>query len=91
MLGPASRAINVLALLAAIGYCPPLAAESLRAQTPETRQSVDAQFRHWLVQTVWPDARKRGVSRETFDRAFVAMTLDWDLPEVQPPGARDAV
>jgi lytic murein transglycosylase len=86
MLGPASRAFNVLALLAAIGYCATLAAGSLRAQTPETRQSVDAQFRDWLVQTVWPDARKRGVSRETFDRAFVAMTLDWDLPELQPPG-----
>ena len=86
MLGPASRAFNVLALFAAIGCCFPLAAGSLRAQTPETWQSVDAQFRHWLVQTVWPDARKRGVSRETFDRAFAAMTLDRDLPELEAPG-----
>ena len=50
------------------------------------RPAVEAQFRDWLAQTVWPDAQKQGVSRETFERSLSAIPLDWDLPELQPPG-----
>jgi len=50
------------------------------------RQQVEDQFREWLAGTVWPDAQKQGISRETFDRALARLTLDWSLPELQPPG-----
>jgi lytic murein transglycosylase len=56
------------------------------AQSPETRQTVETQFQDWLAGTVWPDAQKQGVSRETFERAFATIALDWNLPELQPPG-----
>ncbi|WP_052763761.1 lytic murein transglycosylase [Microvirga massiliensis] len=79
---------HVRAALLAVVLCTVLAAglPPARAQAPDARQAVEAQFRDWLVQTVWLDAQKRGVSRETFDRAFAAITLDWDLPELQIPG-----
>jgi lytic murein transglycosylase len=70
----------VLGTLLAAGFTP------ARAQSPDARPAVETRFRDWLVQTVWPDAQKRGVSRETFDRAFAAITLDWNLPELQIPG-----
>ncbi len=50
------------------------------------RVATEAQFRDWLTQTVWPDAQKQGVSRETFERNLSAIRLDWDLPELRPPG-----
>jgi lytic murein transglycosylase len=63
-----------------------LAGTPARAATPETRAALEAQFREWLVRTVWPDAERQGVSRPTFERATAGLTLDWDLPELQPPG-----
>lgn len=51
------------------------------------RQEVAAKFRTWLAETVWPDARARGVSRATFERAGPALALDWSLPGLAPPGA----
>jgi lytic murein transglycosylase len=54
-------------------------------QARDTR-SVESQFRDWLVGTVWTDARQQGVSRATFDSALATVTLDWSLPELQPPG-----
>ncbi|MBM6580140.1 lytic murein transglycosylase [Microvirga sp. BT689] len=73
-------------VLAAFAACavPMPGASTLQAQ--ETRLDTEAQFRDWLVQTVWPDAQKQGVSRETFERNLSAIRLDWDLPELQPPG-----
>lgn len=50
------------------------------------RVATEAQFRDWLTQTVWPDAQKQGVSRETFERNLSAIRLDWELPELLPPG-----
>lgn len=60
------------------------------AQSAEGAQPVEAQFRAWLSDTVWPDAQKQGVSRETFDRAVAGLALDWKLPELQPPGQGSA-
>jgi lytic murein transglycosylase len=79
---------RVRAALLAVVLCTVLAAglTPARAQSPGTRQAIEAQFRDWLMQTVWPNAQKRGVSRETFDRAFATITLDWNLPELQIPG-----
>ncbi|OWU84585.1 membrane protein [Oceanicola sp. 22II-s10i] len=52
------------------------------------KPAVERQFRGWLDQTVWPQARAAGVSRATFDRAFSGVTLDWSLPDLVPPGAK---
>lgn len=52
----------------------------------QDRAGVERQFRGWLEQTVWPQASRKGVSRATFDRAFQGVSLDWDLPDLVPPG-----
>ena len=52
----------------------------------QTRAAVEGQFRGWLEQVVWPQAARNGVSRGTFDAAFAGVTLNWDLPDLVPPG-----
>ena len=63
-----------------------LAAGAATAQA-QSRPEIEARFRGWLEERVWPDAAARGVSRETFAQAFAAARLDWSLPDLQPPGA----
>ncbi|TNC48461.1 lytic murein transglycosylase [Rubellimicrobium rubrum] len=52
----------------------------------QDRVDVEQQFRAWLEQTVWPRARAEGVTRATFDTALGGVALDWDLPDLFPPG-----
>ena len=52
----------------------------------QDRAELERQFRVWLEQTVWPRAQARGVSRGTFDDAFSGVRLNWDLPDLVPPG-----
>ncbi len=52
----------------------------------QNRSAVEAQFQSWLSQSVWPKARAKGVSRATFDAAFAGVRLNWDLPDLVPPG-----
>lgn len=51
-----------------------------------TRAGVEAEFRQWLETDLWPEARRAGVSKPVFDRAFSGVKLDWDLPDLVPPG-----
>ncbi|MGR3500334.1 MAG: lytic murein transglycosylase [Limimaricola soesokkakensis] len=70
--------LRILALLLAL----------LPASTAaQDRAALERQFRGWLEQTVWPRAQGAGVSRSTFEAAFSGVTLDWDLPDLAPPGA----
>jgi len=50
------------------------------------RAATERAFQQWLVTAIWPDAQAAGVSRKTFDAALGGVTLDWDLPELVPPG-----
>lgn len=52
------------------------------------RSAVERQFRGWLEKTVWPRARTKGVSRGTFDKSFSGVKLNWDLPDLVPPGTK---
>jgi lytic murein transglycosylase len=56
------------------------------AGAAQDRGAVEAQFRSWLTGEVWPEARRAGVSPATFEAAFAGVTLDWDLPDLVPPG-----
>jgi lytic murein transglycosylase len=77
--------ISAVALAAFVACTIPLpGASTLQAQ--DMRLATEVEFRVWLTQTVWPDAQKQGVSRETFEQNLSAIGLDWDLPELQPPG-----
>jgi lytic murein transglycosylase len=47
--------------------------------------AADSSFARWLEST-WPDARKLGVSRATFDAATRGLTPDLSLPDLVIPG-----
>ncbi|GGE40454.1 membrane protein [Agaricicola taiwanensis] len=51
------------------------------------RQGVEAQFHQWLERTAWPDAQRQGITRATFQRLTSGLALNWDLPDLAPPGA----
>ncbi|MDO6587179.1 lytic murein transglycosylase [Salipiger sp. 1_MG-2023] len=57
----------------------------------QDRGRVEQAFQRWLEQTVWPMARRDGVSRRVFDAAFSGVTLNWDLPDLVPPGSKQSV
>jgi lytic murein transglycosylase len=54
----------------------------------QNKPAVEQQFRSWLEQDIWPQARKKGVKRRTFDAAFKGVTLNWKLPDLVPPGSK---
>ncbi len=72
----------ILAILLAVTMTA-FAAPSAHAAT---KAGVEAQFRQWLETDLWPEARRTGVSKPVFDRAFSGVSLDWDLPDLAPPG-----
>ncbi|WP_172327374.1 lytic murein transglycosylase [Mangrovicoccus sp. HB161399] len=73
---------RALAALAALCLALPAAAVD--------RAAAERQFRGWLEQTVWPQAARKGVSRATFEQAFAGVRLNWDLPDLVPPGTKPA-
>lgn len=52
------------------------------------RDAVERQFQGWLEDTVWPRAAREGVSRGTFEAALRDVELNWDLPDLVPPGTK---
>ncbi len=58
---------------------------------PASAASIDAQFRTWLTNDLWPEARQAGISRETFDAAFKGVTPNLDLPDLVLPGQKAKV
>ncbi|MCM2473555.1 lytic murein transglycosylase [Rhizobium sp. CG5] len=69
---------SVLSLLLAIPSAPVQAA---------SKAEVEEQFQSWLKADLWPQAEKSGVSRKVFDAATADLKLDWDLPDLVPPGS----
>ncbi|MEM8775443.1 MAG: lytic murein transglycosylase [Pseudomonadota bacterium] len=53
----------------------------------QDRATVERQYQAWLQEEIWPEARREGVSRSVFDRAFNGITLNWKLPDLMPPGS----
>jgi lytic murein transglycosylase len=47
--------------------------------------AADAAFQTWL-QSMWPEAKQRGVSRATFDMATQGLEPDLSLPDLAIPG-----
>jgi len=51
-----------------------------------SKADVEAQFQTWVQKDLWPEAKKDGVSEKTFQAALSGVTLNWDLPDLAPPG-----
>lgn len=70
------RGVFVIAALVAL----------LTGLMPASAASVDQQFRAWLKNDLWPEARSQGVSEKTFSAAFAGVTPNLDLPDLVMPG-----
>ena len=53
-----------------------------------SKADTEAQFRQWLQADLWPEAQKSGISQKAFKAAFGEVTLNWDLPDLVPPGTK---
>ncbi|MCR4268677.1 lytic murein transglycosylase [Nitratireductor sp. ZSWI3] len=53
---------------------------------PAAAQSIDRQFQSWLADDLWPEARARGISSETFNAAFAGVKPNLKLPDLVLPG-----
>lgn len=51
-----------------------------------SRAQVETQFQRWITADLWPAAEAAGVGRAAFDRTLGGIQLDWDLPDLVPPG-----
>lgn len=49
---------------------------------------VNGLFRAWLEQDLWPEAKRRGISKATFDAAFAGVKPNLDLPDLVMPGQK---
>ncbi len=70
------------------GVCPCLRAllvTALLVCGPVTAQAADARFAAFIA-SLWPEAQKAGVSRETFVRETQSLEPDYKLPDLLLPG-----
>lgn len=80
---PVKTAVLTAALAAALAVTsaqPALAVDV----SPTYRKNAEREFSKWL-QGLWPEAQQRGVSRKTFDRAVSRISLQWSIPDLDPP------
>ena len=49
---------------------------------------VDDLFRAWLQDDLWPEAKSRGISKQTFDATFTGVKPNLKLPDLVMPGTK---
>lgn len=49
---------------------------------------IDDQFRAWLANDLWPEAKANGISQKTFDAAFAGVKPNLKLPDLVMPGEK---
>ncbi|AZO09926.1 MULTISPECIES: lytic murein transglycosylase [unclassified Mesorhizobium] len=63
-----------------------LALLSVFLPTPSLAAPIDDQFRSWLQTDLWPEAKTKGISKKTFDAAFLGVKPNLKLPDLVMPG-----
>jgi lytic murein transglycosylase len=56
--------------------------------SPVAAAGVNDQFRTWLEEDLWPEAKASGVSKKTFDAAFAGVKPNLELPDLVLPGEK---
>jgi len=69
-------------ILAMIGSLLPLSALA------QNKPDVERQFQQWIATDLTPQAKKSGISERTLKTALDGLTLNWDLPDLVPPGSK---
>ncbi|MDX8532735.1 lytic murein transglycosylase [Mesorhizobium sp. VK25A] len=56
--------------------------------TPTHAAPIDDQFQAWLQTDLWPEAKSKGISKKTFDAAFLGVKPNLKLPDLVMPGEK---
>ncbi len=58
--------------------------------TPQaaSHADIERQFATWLQDDLWPEAKGKGISSATFKHSLAGVQLQWDLPDLLPPGSK---
>ncbi|TKB14667.1 MAG: lytic murein transglycosylase [Mesorhizobium sp.] len=56
--------------------------------TPSRAAPIDDQFQAWLQTDLWPEAKAKGISKKTFDEAFIGVKPNLKLPDLLMPGEK---
>jgi lytic murein transglycosylase len=75
-------------LLALAAFASLLSLSQPLPASAQNRPDVERQFQRWIAGDLSPEARKAGISARTIDAAFQGVSLNWDLPDLVPPGTR---
>jgi len=54
----------------------------------QNKPDVEKQFQRWIASDLTAEAKKAGVSDRTIKAAFDGVSLNWDLPDLVPPGSK---
>ncbi|MEB2845044.1 lytic murein transglycosylase [Rhizobiales bacterium RZME27] len=54
----------------------------------QNKPDVEKQFQRWIAGDLSAEAKKAGVSERTIKAAFDGVSLNWDLPDLVPPGSK---
>ena len=61
------------------------------AKADKVPVKLTKQFNVWLDSDLWPQARSRGISKSTFQKAFKNITLNLKLPGLVIPGTKSKI
>ena len=59
---------------------------ALLLATPASAAKIDDQFYAWLQSDLWPEAKAKGISKKTFEAAFIGVKPNLKLPDLVMPG-----
>jgi lytic murein transglycosylase len=65
-----------------------LAFAAMVSAPPASAAKIDDQFRAWLQNDLWPQAKEKGISKKTFDAAFDGIKPNLKLPDLVKPGEK---
>src|SRR5690606_23898345 len=54
----------------------------------QNKADVERQFQRWIAGDLSAEAKQSGVSGRTLKAAFSGISLNWDLPDLAPPGSK---
>lgn len=55
---------------------------------PSYAAPIDDRFQAWLQTDLWPEAKSKGISKKTFDEAFLGVKPNLKLPDLVLPGEK---
>lgn len=65
-----------------------IATASLSPARAVDKAAIETDFRAWILQVLYPEAEKNGISFQVFQRVMAGVHLDWSLKELVPPGTK---